>query len=166
MRIAPSTARIRPRCTQLVDPVLLPHFDTEYAAQLVLGQHWTAATPSSASASSMAFYKSLLDNYGDALVNFTGDRLKVLPYRGDPAASLASRAHPGAAQDDGSQVAVNYHAAPHRAGLEGLGRGDRGHQLREELPRRFRAADRAEGARCRDREAREGPVGIRWPGKG
>src|SRR5581483_4020610 len=30
---------------QLVDKYLLPHFDTEYAAKLVLGQYWRSATP-------------------------------------------------------------------------------------------------------------------------
>jgi ABC-type transporter MlaC component len=36
----------------LVDRHLLPHFDTEYAARLVLGPHWRTATPNSASVSS------------------------------------------------------------------------------------------------------------------
>src|SRR5262249_35453737 len=30
---------------QLVEQTLLPNFDTPYAAQLVLGQHWRNATP-------------------------------------------------------------------------------------------------------------------------
>src|SRR5690348_914467 len=29
----------------LVDKLLLPHFDTEFAAQQVLAQHWNKATP-------------------------------------------------------------------------------------------------------------------------
>src|SRR4051812_29294950 len=29
----------------LVDRVLLPHFDTEYSARLVLGKHWNTASP-------------------------------------------------------------------------------------------------------------------------
>ena len=33
--------RVRP----LVGKLLAPHFDTEYAARLVLGQHWRDATP-------------------------------------------------------------------------------------------------------------------------
>jgi hypothetical protein len=37
---------------ELVDQVLLPHFDTEYSARLVLGKHWTTASEISASASS------------------------------------------------------------------------------------------------------------------
>jgi len=39
----------------LVANVLLPNFDSEYAAQLVLGQAWHTATRSSASGSSMRF---------------------------------------------------------------------------------------------------------------
>jgi phospholipid transport system substrate-binding protein len=91
----------------LVDQVLLPHFDTEYSARLVLGRHWTDATPAQRTRFIAAFYKSLLDNYGDALVDFTGDRLKVLPYTGDPAAQNAT-VRTQIRKDDGSQVAVNY----------------------------------------------------------
>ena len=40
------------RVRELVDKNMLPHFDTAYAAQLVLAKHWRTATPSSASASS------------------------------------------------------------------------------------------------------------------
>jgi phospholipid transport system substrate-binding protein len=91
----------------LVDRVLLPHFDTEYSARWVLGRHWTAATPEQRTRFIAAFYKSLLDNYGDALVNFTGDKLKVLPYTGDPAAQNAT-IRTQIRQDDGSVVAVNF----------------------------------------------------------
>src|SRR5687767_564376 len=63
----------------LVDRVLLPHFDTQYAAQRVLGVHWRTATPDQRKRFINAFYKSMLQNYGNALVEFTGDRLKVLP---------------------------------------------------------------------------------------
>jgi len=92
---------------QLVDTVLLPHFDTEYSARLVLGQHWTKATDDQRQRFVNAFYKSLLSNYGDALVDFTGDRLKVLPYTGDanaPTATVRTQVR----KSDGSQVAVNY----------------------------------------------------------
>ncbi len=61
----------------LVDKYLLPHFDTEFAARLVLGQHWRNATPDQRKRFIDAFYHSLLDNYGAALVDFTADRLKV-----------------------------------------------------------------------------------------
>jgi phospholipid transport system substrate-binding protein len=91
----------------LVDQVLLPHFDTEYSARLVLGRHWTAASEDQRQRFIKAFYKSLLDNYGDALVDFTADKLKVFPYTGDPNATNAT-VRTQVRKSDGSQVAVNY----------------------------------------------------------
>ena len=92
---------------KLVDEVLLPHFDTEYSAKLVLGRHWSAATPEQRQRFISAFYKSLLTNYGDALADFTGDRLKVFPYTGDPNAPYAT-VRTQVRKDDGTMVSVNY----------------------------------------------------------
>jgi phospholipid transport system substrate-binding protein len=74
----------------LVANVLLPNFDTEYAARLVLGQTWRTATPEQRKRFVDAFYHSLLRNYGSALVNFTADRFVILPYKGDPSDTMAS----------------------------------------------------------------------------
>src|ERR1700722_20308599 len=68
----------------LVANVLLPNFDTEYAARLVLGQTWRTATPEQRKRFVDAFYHSLLHNYGAALVDFTADRFVILPYKADP----------------------------------------------------------------------------------
>ena len=91
----------------LVDEVLLPHFDVSHAAKLVLGKHWQTATPDQRKRFVDAFYKSLLHNYGDALVDFTGDRIKVLPYKGDPAAKSAS-VRTTVKRSSGEAVPVNY----------------------------------------------------------
>jgi phospholipid transport system substrate-binding protein len=91
----------------LVDQILLPHFDSEYSARLVLGRHWNDASPEQRTRFVSAFYKSLLSNYGDALVDFTSDRLKVFPYTGDPNAQYAT-VRTQVRKDDGSQVSVNY----------------------------------------------------------
>jgi len=74
----------------LVGNVLLPNFDTEYAARLVLGQAWRSATPEQRKRFVDAFYHSLLRNYGAALVDFTADRFVILPYRGDPGSTNAT----------------------------------------------------------------------------
>jgi phospholipid transport system substrate-binding protein len=92
---------------ELVDQVLLPHFDTEYSARLVLGKHWTTATDTQRQRFIKAFYKSLLSNYGDALADFTADKLKVFPYTGDANAPFAT-VRTQVRKNDGSQVAVNY----------------------------------------------------------
>ena len=91
----------------LVDEVLLPHFDVSHAARLVLGRHWQTATPAQRKRFVDAFYKSLLHNYGDALVDFTGDRIKVQPYKGDPAAASAS-VRTVVKRSNGEPVPVNY----------------------------------------------------------
>jgi len=95
------------RIEALVSRVLLPHFDTEYAARMVLARHWTTATPEQRRRFVDAFYHSLLGNYGGALVDFTGDRLKVLPFTGDPAAANAT-IRTQVRKGDGGIVAVIY----------------------------------------------------------
>ena len=78
------------RVRELVDKNMLPHFDTAYAAQLVLAKHWRTATPEQRKRFVEAFYQSLLQNYGDALLEFTPDRLKILPFQGKPDDTVAT----------------------------------------------------------------------------
>lgn len=91
----------------LVDQILLPHFDTEYAAQLVLAQHWRTATPEQRKRFVDALYQALLRTYSDALADFTSDRLKLLPFRGDPAATQAT-VHTEVTRSSGTVVPVDY----------------------------------------------------------
>jgi phospholipid transport system substrate-binding protein len=95
------------RLRDLVDRYLLPHFDTEHAARLVLGKHWRAATPEQRKRFVDAFYQSLMANYGDALLEFTDDRVKFLPFRGDPNATSAT-VRTEVKRNDGTPVPVNY----------------------------------------------------------
>jgi phospholipid transport system substrate-binding protein len=91
----------------LVGNVLLPNFDTEYSARLVLGQYWRNATPEQRKRFVDAFYHSLLRNYGAALVDFTGDRFIVLPYKGDPGDTTAT-VRTEVKRSSGDKVPVNF----------------------------------------------------------
>ena len=91
----------------LVGNVLLPYFDTEYSARLVLGQTWRTATPEQRQRFVSAFYHSLLRNYGAALVDFTGDRFTVLPYKGDPNDTTAT-VRTEVKRSNGERVPVNF----------------------------------------------------------
>jgi phospholipid transport system substrate-binding protein len=91
----------------LVANVLLPNFDTEYSARLVLGQNWRTATPEQRKRFVDAFYHSLLRNYGAALVNFTADRFVILPYKGDPNDTMAT-VRTEVKRDSGDKVPVNF----------------------------------------------------------
>jgi phospholipid transport system substrate-binding protein len=92
----------------LVDKYLLPHFDTEYSARLVLGQYWRNATPDQRQHFIDAFYHSLLTNYGSALVDFTADRLKIFPTKPDADATRAT-VRTEVKRDNGDRVSVNYY---------------------------------------------------------
>ena len=91
----------------LVANVLLPSFDTDYAARLVLGQTWRGATDAQRSRFVTAFYKSLLHNYGEALIDFTADRFTILPFKGDPADSQAT-VRTEVKRANGDKVPVNF----------------------------------------------------------
>jgi phospholipid transport system substrate-binding protein len=95
------------RIGQLVDRFLLPHFDTEYAARLVLGQYWRTATADQRKRFIDAFYHSLLNNYGTALTDFTADKLKVFPTKVEPGADHAT-VRTEIRRDNGDRIAVNY----------------------------------------------------------
>lgn len=92
---------------QLVDKYLLPHFDTQYAARLVLGQYWRTASEDQRKRFVAAFYHSLLANYGSALTEFTADRLKVYPTKVESGADHAT-VRTEVKRDNGDRVAVNY----------------------------------------------------------
>ncbi|MEO8315697.1 MAG: ABC transporter substrate-binding protein [Pseudomonadota bacterium] len=105
---------------KVIDTVFLPHVDVEYAAQQVLGKHWRTATPEQKKRFVDAFYKSLLTTYGDALVDFTGDQMKVLPFKGDPAKDQAS-VKTEIRRSNGATVAVAYSLHKPVAGKPGAG---------------------------------------------
>ena len=91
----------------LVEQIVLPHFDLEYATQLVLAQHWHAATPEQRQHFIDALSHALLRTYGSALVDATADRLKVLPFRGDTSApQVAVRTQ--VTRSSGTVVPVEY----------------------------------------------------------
>jgi phospholipid transport system substrate-binding protein len=103
----PMYAKDPAKLDALVANVLLPNFDTEYAARLVLGQTWRTATPEQRKRFVDAFYHSLLRNYGSALVDFTADRFAILPYRGDPNDTTAS-VRTEVKRSSGDKVPVNF----------------------------------------------------------
>jgi phospholipid transport system substrate-binding protein len=95
------------RVAALVDEVLLPHFDTDYSARLVLGKHWRDATPEQRRRFIDAFYHSLLNKYGSALADFTSDRMTILPFKGDLSEGRAV-VRTEVTANDGTRVPVNY----------------------------------------------------------
>lgn len=92
----------------LVDQYILPHLDTQFAAQLVLGKYWRTATPQQRDRFINAFYHSMLNNYGAALVEFTSNTLKVYPTRLNPGDQNAT-VRTEMMRTSGPPVSVNYY---------------------------------------------------------
>jgi len=103
------------RVQRMVDEILLPSFDTDYSARLVLGKHWRDASAEQRRQFIDAFYQSLLRNYGAALAEFTANRMVVLPFRGDLASGQAI-VRTEVKRNDGTRVPVNYTLRPTPAG--------------------------------------------------
>ena len=92
----------------LVDQYILPHVDTEFSAQLVLGKYWRTATPAQRQRFINAFYHSMLNNYGNAIVEFTSNTLKVFPTNVSPGSQNAT-VRTEMARTSGPPVNVNYY---------------------------------------------------------
>jgi phospholipid transport system substrate-binding protein len=91
----------------LADKYLLPYFDTRYAAQLVLGRYWRTATEDQRTRFIAAFQDSMLQNYGNALVEFTANRLKVQPGHTEPGSDLTT-VSTSITRDNGTSIPVIY----------------------------------------------------------
>ncbi len=91
----------------LVEEIFLPHFDRAYAAARVLGRNGRAASADQRRRFTEALYNYVLRRYAEGLLEFTSDRLEILPFRGPPdetRTTIRTKVY----LDDGTQVPVNY----------------------------------------------------------
>jgi phospholipid transport system substrate-binding protein len=91
----------------MVDRVLLPQFDTRYAAQIVLGKHWRETSDEQKQRFIDAFYNFLLRSYANAVLRFDENNFKVLPPREPPKEGRAV-VETTVKLDDGTLSPVNY----------------------------------------------------------
>jgi phospholipid transport system substrate-binding protein len=91
----------------VVDRNVLPYFDTEYMARSVLGVHWKGATEEQRRRFLDAFYRSLLRSYGESLLDFNSNRLRILGSKqADDGKTATVRTQ--ILRDNGKLVDVNY----------------------------------------------------------
>ena len=91
----------------LIEEVLVPRFDRAYSARLVLGKHWRSASTEQKKRFVEAFHQSLLAQYAEGMLDFTAEKLKVLPFRGDPEKSKV-KVRTLVSLEDGKEVPVDY----------------------------------------------------------
>lgn len=97
----------RDRLIKMIDGILLPNFDIDYASILVLGQHAREATPAQRSRFARAFYNSIAHRYAEGLLNYTRGRVRVIPSKGE-LSEKRSIVRTEVVLDDGKLLAVDY----------------------------------------------------------
>ena len=97
----------RERLIEMIDGILLPHFDIDYASILVLGQHAREATPEQRSRFARAFYNSIAHRYAEGLLNYTRGRVRVIKSKGE-LSEKRSIVRTEVVLDDGKLLAVDY----------------------------------------------------------
>jgi phospholipid transport system substrate-binding protein len=92
---------------KLIDDILLPHFDVDYASLLVLGQYARTATPEQRARFAKAFYNSIVHRYAEGLLDYTRGRVRVLPNKGE-INDTRTVVRTQIALNDGKTVSVDY----------------------------------------------------------
>ncbi|MGB8635552.1 MAG: ABC transporter substrate-binding protein [Rhodanobacteraceae bacterium] len=105
----------RDKLISVIDSILLPHFDVDYASILVLGRHAREATPEQRERFAKAFYNSITHRYAEGLLNYTKGSVKVLPYKGD-LDRRRSIVRTRVVLNDGKTISVDYAFRKTRAG--------------------------------------------------
>lgn len=100
---------------EIIDGILLPRFDSRFAAQLVLARHWRGASKEQQARFIDAFYHALLRKYADGILEFDPDMITVEPFRGDESGKRAT-VRSSVDMDDGSKVSVDYELVRRKAG--------------------------------------------------
>jgi phospholipid transport system substrate-binding protein len=91
----------------VVDKNMLPYFDTEFMARSVLGVHWPRATEEQRRRFIDAFYRSLFRSYGESLLDFRSDRLRIIGSK-QAADGKTATVRTRILRDNGKPIAVNY----------------------------------------------------------
>ena len=98
----------------LVDKLILPRFDMRRGSRAILAEHWDSASAADRDRFVTAFYEYLVATYGDLLLHFKPETLRVLPFDGDAAHSPA-RVHTIITLNDGTEVDVDFVMIGHDA---------------------------------------------------
>ena len=108
-------SRDRNALNKVIDDVVLADFDTDYAALLVLGRYAREATPEQRSRFTRAFYDSLVNRYGEALLQYTRGSVRVLPFRGE-LNERRTTVRTEVMTSDGARIPVDYAFRKTRSG--------------------------------------------------
>jgi phospholipid transport system substrate-binding protein len=90
-----------------INGILLPRFERRVAAIAVLGPYWRQATEEQRNRFIDAFYTTLVHRYAEGILDFNTDRIKILPFRGDPSRPITT-VRTQVQLEDGTEAQVDY----------------------------------------------------------
>lgn len=94
----------------MIEEVLVPHVDTDYMAQLVLGRHWRSASEAQREQFIELFKNMVIQTYGNALLGFDDEKIEYLPIRAeDDATDITFRAEVTTDNGDTVPVTLDMH---------------------------------------------------------
>lgn len=96
----------------VIDEILLPRWDRQYTGQLVMGRYWRDATDEQREAFITALYRKLLDSYGEGVLQYDANQLKITGTRGkleDGRVMVDSEVK----LEDGTPVPISYRLRIH-----------------------------------------------------
>ena len=99
----------------LIDGILMPRFDREFAAKQVLREYWKSADPGQRERYVNAFYQSLVRRYAEGVLEFDQSRIDILPFRGDLSKRYVT-VKTIVRLDDGTKVPVHYEMKKNESG--------------------------------------------------
>ena len=92
---------------KVIDGIVLPHFDIDYASILVLGQNARSASVEQRARFAKAMYNSITHRYAEGLLKYTEGRVRVLPFQGE-LNDKRTLVRTQVVLDDGKVVPVDY----------------------------------------------------------
>lgn len=110
LKVHQSTLKSDPdRVFNIVDRILLPHFDMEYMSRSVIGRSaWISASAQDKKAFTPAFTELLTRTYASALASYTNQTVKFFPIRGGFEGQRQVTVHSEVIQPNGPSVPMSY----------------------------------------------------------
>jgi len=94
------------RLYQMINNLIVPHFDFRGMSQWVLGRHWRKASKSQKQALTKQFKGLLVRTYGQALLDYRSQKIEFLPMK--PVTGELTEVRTRIAQDSGPGTIVTY----------------------------------------------------------
>jgi phospholipid transport system substrate-binding protein len=97
---------------EVIDEVLLPRWDRQYTGQLVMGRYWREASAEQREQFIDGLYRKLLRSYGDGILQYDSEQLKILGTRGNPSEGRVM-VDSEVRLEDGTPVPISYRLRVH-----------------------------------------------------